>query len=637
MGENNSIVESFRAGGIKCCLDKWKSITSDPFILAMVQGCTIELEEIPKQHFVPKPYSLSIAERQAASLEIQKLLSKGVIEKTSTIMGDFFSNIFLVPKKNGSYRLILNLKKFNSFVVKHHFKMDTLVSVVQLMTPNCYMASIDLRDAYYSVPIIEDDRKYLKFVWDNETYQFTCLPNGLSCSPRLFTKILKPVYANLHSKGHISVGYIDDSYLQGNTIEACQKNIDDTVELFKSLGFIVHPEKSVLTPSQQLIFLGFILDSVSMRVSPTPEKAANIKASCMTLVRKSFICIRELAETVGKLVASFPGVQFGPLFYRTLDNEKIAALRRHCGNYEAKISLSSTAKADLDWWCNNIESAYKPVIITKPDLEFETDASHLGWGAVYNNIQTGGRWTPMEAQQHINFLEMKAVFLALKTFCLDITKKHIKVHIDNTTAVAYINAMGGSKSSSCCQMARQIWLFCIERKIWLTAVHLPGILNIEADHASRVFNDRTEWMLRHSMFIYVTSKLSLQPTIDLFASRLNYQLKPFISWRPDPEAFAVDAFTIDWGTHIFYAFPPFSLLGRVLQKVQQDQAEGIIIVPYWQTQVWYPKLLQLMIKEPVQIPQTAKNLYLPFNPDKVHPLANKLKLLACHVSGKVMR
>lgn len=160
----NLNVHSFRAGGIKCCLDKWKTITSDPVIHAMVQGCTIELEEMPKQHFVPKPYSFSSAERQAASLEIQKLLSKGVIEKTSSICGEFFSNIFLVPKKNGTYRLILNLKKFNSSVVKHHFKMDTLASVIQLMTPNCYMASIDLRDAYYSVPITEDDRKYLKFV-----------------------------------------------------------------------------------------------------------------------------------------------------------------------------------------------------------------------------------------------------------------------------------------------------------------------------------------------------------------------------------------------------------------------------------------------------------------------------------------
>ena len=87
-----------------------------------------------------------------------------------------------------------------------------------------------------------------------------CLPNGLACSPRLFTKILKTVYAHLLTKGYISEGYIDGSYLQGSSMEECLKNVHDTVELFKSLGFCIHPDKSVLEPSQK--FLGFELDSV---------------------------------------------------------------------------------------------------------------------------------------------------------------------------------------------------------------------------------------------------------------------------------------------------------------------------------------------------------------------------------------
>ena len=110
---------------------------------------------------------------------------------------------------------------------------------------------------YYSVPIALEDRKFLKFEWKGDYYQNTCLPNGLACAPRLFTKILKPIYAHLHSVGHVSIGHIDDSFLVRYTRSACELNIQHTVECFDSLGFVIHPEKSVLIPTQEFEFLGF--------------------------------------------------------------------------------------------------------------------------------------------------------------------------------------------------------------------------------------------------------------------------------------------------------------------------------------------------------------------------------------------
>ena len=124
--------------------------------------------------------------------------------------------------------------------------------------------------------------------------------HGLACAPRLFTKLLKPVYSTLRSQGHLSVGYIDDSYLQGNTIQNCQNNIQKTVNLFTSLGFLVHPEKSVLVPTQKLTVLGFILDSEHMIISLTPERARAIKDAAKRLLAKSNSTIRELAEVIGK-------------------------------------------------------------------------------------------------------------------------------------------------------------------------------------------------------------------------------------------------------------------------------------------------------------------------------------------------
>ena len=150
---------------------------------------------------------------------------------------------------------------------------------------------------------------------------------------------------------------------------------------------------------------------------------------------------------------------------------------------------------------------------------------------------------------------------------------------------------------------------------------------------SRENRKDTEWKLDKEIFQKIVSHWS-QPSIDLFASRLNYQVEPFISWKPDPEAMAVDAFSLNWGLHVdFYAFPPFSLINRVLQKIEQDQTYGFIIVPLWKTQVWFPRLLRLLVDIPLILPKSKTMLTLPSNQQTVHPLHKKLTLLACKLSG----
>ena len=123
----------------------------------------IEFEaNTPVQPYPPKQIYFSPSEGEIITKEISKLLHKGVLEKTEYAVGDFLSTIFVRPKKDGSYRLILNLKPLNEFVSYHHFKMDTIQTDLNLMPPGCFMASVDLKDAYYSVPVAKEDRKYFK-------------------------------------------------------------------------------------------------------------------------------------------------------------------------------------------------------------------------------------------------------------------------------------------------------------------------------------------------------------------------------------------------------------------------------------------------------------------------------------------
>mgnify|MGYP001014298428 CR=1 FL=1 len=138
--------------------------------------------------------------------------------------------------------------------------------------------------------------------------------------------------------------------------------------------------------------------------------------------------------------------------------------------------------------------------------------------------------------------------MGLQTFTKDTRNTHILFLSDNTTAVASVNKMGSVRSPECDGMARKIWYYAIPRNIWITASYLPGTENTEADYESRRNHiDNKEWMLDVDIFQQIKSTLGLSPCIDLFASRLNHQLKPYISFGPDPEAKLINAFTVDWG------------------------------------------------------------------------------------------
>ena len=148
-----------------------------------------------------------------------------------------------------------------------------LTTITRLVEKDCFMASIDLKDTYYSVPIGKQHRAYLRFTWREQLYQFTCMPNGLSCTPRKFNKLLKPALSELHTQGHISSGYIDDIYLQSKTYPKCVNNVIDTVIRFDSLGLITHPTKSAFNSTQQLEILGFVINSVEMTITLAQRKA----------------------------------------------------------------------------------------------------------------------------------------------------------------------------------------------------------------------------------------------------------------------------------------------------------------------------------------------------------------------------
>ena len=564
---------------------------------------------------------------------VEELLALGVVKRCQEVAGQFVSSIFLVPKSNGKWRLILNLKELNSFIEHLHFKMEDIRTAVKLVSEECFMASIDLQNAYYTIPIHNNFRKFLRFRWGGQIFEFTCMPFGLSVAPWVFTKISKPAVSFLRNLGWMSVVYLDDWWLVAKSWQLCKENVRATRELLESLGFIVNTEKSKLDPSKICKFLGFMLNSTSMTLELPLEKREKIR-SLVTKVKNTKSCsIREFSQFIGNITAACPAVNYGWFHSKPFERQRYLALLKSGGNYEATMRLSSTLIREFNWWEINISSTKNPIRQSHYKLTIFSDASLTGWGASCGDRVAFGQWSAAERTLHINCLELLAAFNGLKSFASNMTQSEILLKIDNSTAIAYLNKMGGTKYQYLNRVAYDVWSWCEQRQLWLFATYIPSKENTEADLASRVINIDTEWELADWAYAEIVDSFGA-PEMDLFASRNNAKCERFCSWHKDPEAFCVDAFTFKWDSFYFFAFPPFSLILKTLRKIQIDQACGIVVVPEWHAQPWYPLWLALLESEPLVFQPSTDLLLAPCRTLQ-HPLAGKLRLMAGRLSGRL--
>ena len=394
----------------------------------MIVGMPLDMIDVPVQQTIPKPLQFSNQEILATHDLISQLLQKNAIEESTIELGDFISNIFLRKKANGSYQLILNLRNFNWYINYCHFKMETLEKILTLVTPLCFMGSLDLSEAYLVVLVALAYRRYLKFIWAGKVYRFRGMPFGLTEAPRKFTKLCRPVLAYIREHSFTIAGYLDDFNQLEQSYDRCLQAITFAYNVIVSLGFLPNHEKSVYIPSQIIESLGHIINSIEMTVSLPDRKTQALLCMCMQAICSPTFPIRHLATIIGKLISCFLVLPHGRLHYRSLERLKVNSLKRSKGSYNAYCTLDQPSIQDLDWWCRHLPGAKSPISRGYATLVMTTDASEDGWSAIFDNTKAHGKFAISEADYSINIKETIAIYFGLWSHRARLQNSHFNVN-----------------------------------------------------------------------------------------------------------------------------------------------------------------------------------------------------------------
>lgn len=575
---------------------------------------------------------------QALSQEVSQLLEKGAIEcvPASARRRGFYSSYFLVTKQDGGFRPILDLRHLNQFLKVLPFRMLRTVDVLRSVRHGDWFTSIDLRDAYFHVPIAPRHRQFLRFAFRGQAYQYRVLPFGISLAPRVFTRCVAAALAPLQARGMRILPYLDDWLVCASSREQVSSDTSTLLAHVTDLGLTVNIAKSSLTPRQGIVFIGMALNSVTMKACPSPRRVDNILRLVSQVREGTGLTFGLLLSLLGTLVSVSAIVPLGLLLVRPLQvwvNSLGLDPERH---QRRLVRNSGRLRRLLEPWQSRDSLCQGVVMGSLPSRRevVATDASRSGWGAVWSHRAVRGSWGPLQQQQHINVLELRAVYLALKHFLPVLRGKHVLVRSDNTSTVYHVNHQGGVRSVQSLREAQRLLHWAFPRLASLRAVFLPGVQNLAADMLSRQGPPPGEWRLDPSVIQEVWRRYGTAE-VDLFASSETTHCRLWFSLSETTSPLGQDALAHDWPQGcLLYAFPPLPLLTLVLDRVAACNHRVLLVAPYWPGRVWFPRIRQLLNGEPWRLP-ARRDLLSQVGGRIWHPQPGRLQLHVWPLRGPV--
>ena len=557
------------------------------------------LDKPPPLQRTPVDFVTSPEQELQKHLAAQEMLAKGVVEviKDKHSPG-MYHRLFMRPKPDGTLRPIIDLSPLNKLIYNETFKMETPASIRHALQVGEMTLQLDLKDAYFHVPIRKAYRKYMRFTANGIVYQYRALPFGLSIAPRIFTKILVPILTLLR-KALIRVhAYLDDWIMRLYNQVLSDRTAFLVVKLLRMLGWLINFPKSCLAPRDLFAFIGLEWDLRLGIIKPKLSKITQLKRDIRIAQPGTLIKARKLASIVGVIKWMAPYVPQGYMHLKKLQwkVKEYWSQKRH--GWNATIRVTRSLQELLKWWARPANSFMGvPLKTPTPRKEIFTDASCHGYGAIMDDLTMAGEWTRKYKEKHINALELEAVRRALLTFAPRVVNSTVRVHTDNSTTVACLKRQGSLKSKTLNKLTAKIVLWTAQNNVTVIPTHIQGYRNVEADALSRKdLTHASEWSLSRKEFHRVVTWSKLQPPwLDLMATDKNKQTDSFISPYPHVNAAAVDALNIPWCfTGTLWLYPPTGVIPKIVNKIRETQSLLLIlIIPDLPSKPWYPDLMEL--------------------------------------------
>ena len=395
---------------------------------------------------------------------------------------------------------------------------------------------------------------------------------------------------------------------------------------------IINLSKSQLIPSQQIRYLGAVLNFVNGTVLPSPERIETLLLLTQTISLNTHSTAADWLRLLGYMASLVDLVPFCRLRMRPLQLHLLATFKPISRDLSVLIPIDPVIVPHLAWWANPRNWASgTPFSVERRLTSITTDASLLGWGGFWDNEMVSGQWTTEFSSKHINHLELEAVSRTLHYFQSHLKNHLVTVFTDSTTVVSYINRQGGTHSPSLCVETWNLWNWCITHKIFLRASYIAGITNTLADALSRGRVNQGEWSLAPAWCKAIFNHFGT-PLVDLFASPLNAKLPTFVTRTFHAQAWETDALSLPWDYLDAYAFPPFSLIHRILPKTRKSRVRLLLVAPLWPRRPWFPVLLHLLMDNPLIIP-LIQNIVSQHRGTILHTNVQHLHLAAWKISG----
>lgn len=591
-------------GNVSKAMTVWKERASKFIVKTLEKGVELKEKKRSRRRKRLKNPKTNEQNEIAMTQLIEEELRMDVIEEIAEEEAEIINPVFIVRTGAAKKaRKILNVKQLNKNLFSKKLKTPGIREACKQIPVNSWCTVLDVKKAYFHIPIHEQSRKLLGFSWQGKTYRHKALPFGLNSAPYWWQKVFREVESYIKQQGINIFVYMDDILIIANSKQEAALHHQRVKQILQEFGISTN-EKEVATPTQKVQYLGFKIDSKAGIIKPTKDKMRQTRRKAYAMQKRKNIPKRALAQFLGHAMAMTAGIPDA----RTKTQELYICMNRSY-DWEDLVTLSKEAREELFWWQKLTMIRAGASFITHPiDTRIATDASPWGWGATFQSLisknptclHAHGYFHGSDRNFHINIKEAMAIHRTLLSFKERIHKKSIMILCDSQAVVGAMKKRF-SPSKKLRETVNAVWKLAAECQCELYFQHIAGSTNTVPDYLSRL--TYTEDYKVKDEFVSAVAAEVGSINFDRFATDTNKQTPLFNSLYWCPGSAGINSLAQCWRGYHNWVNPPFSIYEDVTRHIIAQQAECTCVIPYWPRSSWWLRKLIAISDAAFAIPQ----------------------------------